>query len=446
LYSRRESNPHSRKNWILNPADNQIVRFYELRLITTQYQVVGTMVGTIIFTLKSRIMASISYRLRGSQTVYYRFVNGRESVYTLRLPYKINPQEWIQKKQQVKSSDIEYQIDINNKLLEFKTYLLNKTTLAIANGENVDVNWVRHHQNQYFNPPKKAKSYTLYQWLEKFISIKGGNKNLDTLKYWIKKVETIKVVEVNYNWIQNFVDSKLKEGYAESTVGKQVQYIKSILKFAEQNNIKVKGDVYYFKAPPSRSINTYLSHEELELIYNYKCKNERLENVKKLFLLGCSTGLRVSDLMKIKEYSINDNFIEITTQKTNQPLLIPIDPRVKDYIPTLRPLAHPVFNRYIKELCELAGIDNPLKGYIRGKDNKRKLGVYQKYKLISSHTMRRSFASNLYGKVPTVIIMAITGHSTEKSFLTYIKKPQRDFAERLKEYYLEKDAGEKEIT
>ena len=60
--------------------------------------------------------------------------------------------------------------------------------------------------------------------------------------------------------------------------------------------------------------------------------------------------------------------------------------------------------------------------------------------------MRRSFASNLYGKVPTVIIMAITGHSTEKSFLTYIKKPQRDFAERLKEYYLEKDAGEKEIT
>ncbi len=391
-------------------------------------------------------MASLSYRLRGSKTIYYRFVNGRESVFTLSLPYKINPQEWVPNKQQIKSDDIEYQIDINNKLLEFKTYLLNKTTIAIANGENIDINWVKHLQNLYFNPPKKAESYTLYQWIEKFISIKGGNKNLDTLKYWIQNTETIKVVEVNYNWIQNFVDKKLKEGYAESTVGKQVQYIKSVLKFAEQNNIKVNGDVYYFKAPSSKSINTYLSNEELELIYNYKCKNERLRNVKKLFLVGCSTGLRVSDLMKIKEYAINDNFIEITTQKTNQSLLIPIDPRVKDYIPTLRPLAHPVFNRYIKELCELAKIDKPLKGYKRGKDNKRKLGVYPKYMLISSHTMRRSFASNLYGKVPTIVIMAITGHTTEKSFLTYIKKPQRDFAERLKEFYLEKDAGEKSIV
>ena len=87
----------------------------------------------------------------------------------------------------------------------------------------------------------------------------------------------------------------------------------------------------------------------------------------------------MSDLIKIKDYSFNDNFIEITEQKTNQPLLIPIDPRVKDYIQTLRPLAHPVFNRYIKELCELAGINNPIKGYIRGAGNKRVLGVYPKF-------------------------------------------------------------------
>jgi len=378
--------------------------------------------------------------------VYYRFVNGRESVYTLRLPYKINPQEWNQKKQQVKSDDIEYQIDINNKLLEFKSYLLNKTTIAIANGENIDVNWVKHLQKLYFNPPKKAENYTLNQWVEKFISIKGRNKNLDTLKFWIKRTENIRLIDVDYNWIQNFVESKLKEGYAESTVGKQVQYIKSILKFAEQNSIKIKSDVYCFKAPSSKSINTYLSNEELELIYDYKCKSERLENVKKLFLFGCTTGLRVSDLMRIKDNSIKDNFIEITTQKTNQSLLIPIDPRVKSYIPTLRPLAHPVFNRYLKELCELAKINKPTKGYVRGKGNKRVLGVYPKFKLISSHTMRRSFASNLYGKVPTVVIMAITGHTTEKSFLTYIKKPQRDFAERLKEYYLEKAARERQIA
>lgn len=391
-------------------------------------------------------MASLSYRLRGGKTIYYRFVNGRGTVITLSLPYKINPKEWSQKKQLIKSNDIDYQIDINNKLVEFKTYLLNKVNVAIANRENIDIHWIKKLQNLYFNPPKKAEEYTFFKYIEEFISVKGKNKNIDTLKHWISNTDDVKLIEVNYNWIQCFVNSKLKEGYAESTIGKQVQLIKNVIKFASQNNFKIDSSINDFKAPSGKSLNTYLSDEELELIHNYECKTERLENVKRLFLVGCTTGLRVSDLMKINGYSISDNFIEVTTQKTNQPLLIPIDPRVKNYIPTLRPLAHQVFNRYIKELCKLAKIDKPLKGYSRGEDNKRILGVYPKYKLITSHTMRRSFASNLYGKVPTVVIMAITGHSTEKSFLTYIKKPQRDFAERLKEYYLEKDARERQIV
>ncbi|MDN3641158.1 tyrosine-type recombinase/integrase [Lutimonas halocynthiae] len=391
-------------------------------------------------------MASVTYRLRGGKTLYCRFINGRETTITLRLPFKINPLEWSQKKQQIKSVGTEYQIEINNKLIEYKTFLLNESAIAIANGQRIDIVLIKHLHNQFFNPPVPTEDYTFYQYIEKYISIKGRNKHLDSLKYWINKAENVKLLEVNYNWIQNFADSKFKDGYAESTIGKQVQLIKNVIKFAEQNNVKINSNIYDFKAPSPKSLNTYLNSQELELIFNYNCKTERLENVRRLFLVGCTTGLRVSDLMKIKNFPINDNFIEITSQKTNQPLLIPIDPRVKDYIPTLRPLSHPVFNRYIKELCELAKINKPIKGYARGKGNKRLLGVYPKFKLITSHTMRRSFASNLYGKVPTVVIMAITGHTTEKSFLTYIKKPQRDFAERLKEYYFEKEEGERRIA
>ena len=81
------------------------------------------------------------------------------------------------------------------------------------------------------------------------------------------------------------------------------------------------------------------------------------------------------------------------------------------------------------------GITQKVKGYVRNKQNMYVQGYYPKHLLIRSHTMRRSFASNLYGKVPTVVIMAITGHTTEQSFLTYIKKPQREFAEQLGAYY-----------
>ena len=48
-------------------------------------------------------------------------------------------------------------------------------------------------------------------------------------------------------------------------------------------------------------------------------------------------------------------------------------------------------------------------------------GLYPKYELITSHTCRRSFASNWYGKLPNSAIMAATGHSKEEDFLRYIK-------------------------
>jgi integrase len=61
-----------------------------------------------------------------------------------------------------------------------------------------------------------------------------------------------------------------------------------------------------------------------------------------------------------------------------------------------------------------------------------------KYELITSHTMRRSFATNYFGKIETPILMEITGHSRESTFLSYIgENPNKDavadmFMERLR--------------
>ena len=47
-------------------------------------------------------------------------------------------------------------------------------------------------------------------------------------------------------------------------------------------------------------------------------------------------------------------------------------------------------------------------------------GMYSKYELITSHKMRHSFACNYYGKIETPLLMNITGHTKESTFLTYI--------------------------
>ena len=54
---------------------------------------------------------------------------------------------------------------------------------------------------------------------------------------------------------------------------------------------------------------------------------------------------------------------------------------------------------------------------------------------MASHVCRRSFASNLYGVLPTPLIMSITSHSSEKMLLNYIGKDSLDFAQQIADFY-----------
>ena len=88
-----------------------------------------------------------------------------------------------------------------------------------------------------------------------------------------------------------------------------------------------------------------------------------------------------------------------------------------------------LFNRYLKALCKEANINTKIKGSIYNAESKRnEEGEFAKYKMVSSHICRRSFATNFYGnsKYPTPLLMNITAHSTEKMFLEYIGKKQGD--------------------
>ena len=389
----------------------------------------GTTVGTTIFEL----MASVIFKVRGKSSIYFRFRNGREIDVTMKLPYVVNSKDWSDRKQQFKNNAL-----VNNHLNEFKAYLLNEVNNGIDNQEIIDSNWVKGKLIKYISPEIGASKPITE--LTKFIQLYIDSTKPNYASRFLilkEKLPPIKISQIDTEYLVKFTEDNLSSDYSESYTAKQIQRIRQVLRHAEKRGHFVKREVFDFKAPRGKTISTYLNNKELEIIFNYKFNSDRLENVKKLFLVGCTTGLRVSDLMQIKCNQITDGFLEIESKKTKQQLLIPIAPQIKKYITNLKPISDQKFNKYLKELCHIVGIDSPTTGYLRNMENKRVLGIYPKYKLITSHTMRRSFATNLYGKVPTVVIMAITGHTTEKSFLTYIKKPQRDFAEQLKQYYLE---------
>ena len=117
-------------------------------------------------------------------------------------------------------------------------------------------------------------------------------------------------------------------------------------------------------------------------------------------------------------------YIDILQQKTKKAVTVGVaDPLVIEILKNEFPrkISQVIFNKQIKSLCKMAGIDGLVSGFKNNPKTRRKEVVCApKYEFITSHIMRRSFASNYYGKIETPLLMNITGHSKESTFLTYI--------------------------
>lgn len=191
--------------------------------------------------------------------------------------------------------------------------------------------------------------------------------------------------------------------------------------------------------------NIYLNREQLNILYNFDfSKNSRLDRVRDLFLVGCWTGLRFSDFNALKPNCIKGEFIEVETQKTGQPVVIPIHETIKSIMKkyegltenSLPPsISNVNMNKYLKEVAKEVGF-NDIQQIRVFKGGKIMVENVQIYNLISTHTARRSFATNMYLiGVPSYTIMHITGHRTDKAFMKYIKVTPKEHAIQLNTFF-----------
>lgn len=221
--------------------------------------------------------------------------------------------------------------------------------------------------------------------------------------------------------------------YTLNTIGKQVKTLKLILASSDKININTSK----FSVFKEEVNNVYLNEDELEAIRLLDLtNNQSLDRVRDWFLLSSWTGTRYSDIDKINKQNIKEGLLKIRQQKTSMEVYIPIHPVVegifKKYeydIPKV--ISNQKFNDYIKELCQLAGI-NTLESITRTIGGKEVTETMPKYEFVSVHTCRRSFCTNMYKKgFDTLMIRSISGHKTEKSFLSYIKITAKEHAERM---------------
>ena len=236
-------------------------------------------------------------------------------------------------------------------------------------------------------------------------------------------------------------DSITRKNYAKNTIGGFIKAIKIFMNEAVDRNL-TKNLEYRnrnFKVTEEQVEKIYLSQNEILSIYNLDLKEDnRLERVRDLFVIACYTGLRFSDLIQVRpDNIINDGTqIRVRTEKTSEIVVIPLHRFVKEIIAKYKGSLPPVIsnqkmNKYIKEIGELVGIDETMNIAItRGGKTERE--SFSKFDLITTHTARRSFATNAYlMDIPSISIMKITGHTTERSFMKYIRISQEENALKL---------------
>jgi integrase len=159
-----------------------------------------------------------------------------------------------------------------------------------------------------------------------------------------------------------------------------------------------------------------------------------------LFVLGCLTGFRFSDYSNIKPEEIRGGMLYVNQTKTLSTVVVPlrIDAKrilIDKYNMQMPQISNPIFNYYIKEVVRLAGIDELIK-ITHKRGNKIIEETRPKYEWIMSHTCRRSFCTNEFlDGTPANLIMAISGHKTEKAFRKYIKADQVQKAHMIKKLW-----------
>ena len=275
--------------------------------------------------------------------------------------------------------------------------------------------------------------------------------------------------KIDVSWHDAFLEWGADvEMLGPATLGKHIKSLKRLFYYAQKDGLEVNpaplSNEDFDKPRQPKNDVQYLTREELEKIKALDLKGKPALNLERdRLLIGCWTGLRVSDLgrlnMKMLLKSNKDySYIKLLTQKTRKKVAIPVLKDVQEVLdrrgefPRFR--TEQSFNAGIKELCRLAGINEVIEAEKQGtliverknengkkykEEVKRKIaGKFEKWELLSTHSCRRSFASNFYGFFPNQVIMGITGHSKEEDFLRYVGVTEEQNADTFMELYLDK--------
>ena len=406
----------------------------------------------IIFTLESRkkdgvlIVENVPIRMR---------VNFASKRVEFTIGYRIDAAKWDSDKQRVRNgctnklkqsaseinaSLLGYYTEVQEIFKKFEVEEIMPTPEQIKEAFNA-----LHKPIEEEVKPRNSTPNAFYKVFDEFVRDCGRQNDWTDSTY--EKFAAVKNHLMNFRTelTFDFFDEKGLNDYVtylrdvkemrNSTIGKQLSFLKWFLRWAFKKGLHQNNayDSYKPKLKSTQKKIIFLTWEELNKLREFEipAAKQALDRVRDVFLFQCFTGLRYSDVFNLRRSDIKGDHIEVTTVKTSDSLIIELNKHSKAILDKYKDVAFeddkvlPVItnqkmNDYLKELAELAGIDEPVRQtYYRG--NERIDEVTPKYALLGTHAGRRTFICNALALgIPPQVVMKWTGHSDYKAMKPYI--------------------------
>lgn len=289
---------------------------------------------------------------------------------------------------------------------------------------------------------------TFFKYFAAFLKERAKQSNVRSYRSTLAALKAVAkdttIENVDYSYLKEFIDNfskkKIKKGKSKGQLPKknyistQIKNIKAVLNDARKNKHKISATIEDIKKESEEVDSVYLTAQEIEAIEKLQLK-DGFDKARDLFLIGCYTALRFSDYSKISSIDIKRGFIYKTAKKTKNRTVIPIHYKAlrifEKYNNSVPKLSDVKLNLYIKEICRMAGI-NEVITITETQGGITVTRECKKYELVSTHTARRTGATNMYlAGIAITAIRLITGHKSEREFLNYIKVTKEQNAELL---------------
>lgn len=388
-------------------------------------------------------MSTERFNLRtGSNTIYLYYRNGRGINFRWSTKIKvINQKNWIEKNQKIRDNKIEIgaygkNAELRNIMSFFiKCFPNNKTKPELK--KILDDEFRNSKEKISDEQPEKMQLFNYFKdIINNDISKATKSSYQNSYNHLERYNNKLTFDDIDLNFYDNYTrflksvktthkGKPLQDGYSANTIAASIKVLKTVMGKAYKRSLHSNRSYSLdeFKVEFEEGEQIFLSEEEINKTLELNLDELDLIDTRKYFIIGCYSSLRISDVLRLDEDFFDEDMIKIKMFKGDKPtkknklITIPVNSKIRTVIANglpKRKFNYHTFNKNIRKLCELAGIE--------------------KHSEVSSHTMRRSFCTNAYNSgIDLEDVSFLMGHSSTRITRNYLKLSNSDRAKRLKE-------------